>query len=143
MQYLAAASGLTTLLFGLRARLMPQTHFRGLGIESRTPQEIIAARAGAHAIGARTVVMGALLLLSAYEGRTDTTGWLMLGMTAVMYVDGAATKQAIADMEREEREKGGKLQRRGAIGKEWLHWSSLPLFGVQALLYLRKEYGWF
>jgi hypothetical protein len=142
-QYAAAASGLITILFGLRAHFMPQTHFRGLGIDSISSRDIITTRAGGHAIGVRTAGMGALIVVGAYEGSAIMTGWLMAGMVAVLAVDGVATKQAVRSLEEDEK-KAGKGPRgvQKGMGKEWLHWSSVPLFGAQAVLCLGRAYGW-
>lgn len=160
LQYATAGMGLITLLFGLRAQMNPSTHFLGLGITvPPSPYSPYAARnpvlpgemsvyAGAQAIGVRTIVIGALLMITAYKRDAEMAGWANLGMTAVMYVDGAATKRAVR-MQREGRsgdkvqrgQEGRKGQKSELFGLEWLHWGSVPVFAGLAFMSLRIAYG--
>ena len=144
LQYATAVSGLITIVFGLRAHIVPLVHFNGLGVDPETAREGIIIRAGAHPIGVRTVAMGALLLLGAYRGDAEITGWTMAGMTAVMYVDGAATKAAVLkqaeEASRREGAKGTVQGQGGWLGAEWLHWGSVPVFAGLTLACLRQAY---
>lgn len=81
--------------------------------------------------------MGVLVLISAYRATSEVKGWMMLGMTAVMYVDGLATRVAVKMVQGG----NGRGSSKGWIGPEWIHWGSVPVFASLAVAYLRDAYG--